>query len=73
MANDEFILIRIRRRIAYLISNILRGASVHPHYKASQSTNEDEIMKLRQEGNDLHQVAKDIERELHPEKHDDCG
>lgn len=72
MAN-EWIVVRIKRRIAYLISSILRGASVEPHYQATKATDPDMITKLRQEGDDLHQAAKDIENALHPGSSDDRG
>ncbi len=66
MADDErFIVVRILRRSAWLISSILRGASAEPHYEASKlPSDSDKARQLRQTGNDIHQVAKDIEEEM---------
>lgn len=66
MIDEGFVWLRIRRRIAYLIASLLRVASVEPHYQASKSKDPDETAKLRQQGDDIHQVAKDIERALNP-------
>lgn len=63
--DDRFIVIRILRRSAWLISNILRGASAEPHFEASKlPADSNKARQLRQEGNDIHQVAKDIEEEM---------
>jgi hypothetical protein len=63
--DERFIVIRILRRSAFLISNILRGASSDPHNEAARlKSDSDRARHLRQEGDDIHQVAKDIEREM---------
>jgi len=63
--DESYVLVRIKRRIAFLISSILRGASSEPHFQASKlPADSDQAQRLRQEGNDLHQVAKYIEEEM---------
>ncbi len=63
--NDEsWIVIRISRRVAYLVATVLREASIWPHYRASKETNPKKAAELRQEGNDLHEAGKEIERQL---------
>ena len=65
MANDdEYILVRIKRRIAYIIGNLLRWASVEPHYQASQEKDADKARALRQDAEDLNDAARNIDRAL---------
>lgn len=63
---SAFVWVRIRRRIAHLITSILRGASAEPHNRARQAKDPDVAQQLRQEGDDIHEVAKDVERAMHP-------
>lgn len=65
MANDgDYILVKIKRRIAYIIGNLLRWASVEPHYQASQDKDPNRARALRQDAEDLNEAARNIDRSL---------
>lgn len=69
--SETWIWVKVRRRIADWLVSILRHASIEPHDQARRELDPVRIAELRQKGNDIHEVAKDIERALHPEhKHD---
>lgn len=65
--DDEWIVVRIRRRIAHAISLILRNASIEPHDEARKSIDPERAAQLRQEGTDIHETARAIDKEIHPE------
>lgn len=72
MANDdEYVLVRIKRRIAYIIGNLLRWASVEPHYQASQEKDSNKALILRQDAEDLNDAARNIDRALGKRDQDD--
>lgn len=64
MPESEWIVIRIRRRIAHMIASILKGSSAQPHYEASKEKDPLRAAALRDLGNDIHETAKQIERTL---------
>lgn len=64
MADDDYILVRIKRRIAYLISSILRGAAVDPFYNASKADNPERARALRQDGEDISETARNVDKAL---------
>lgn len=67
MPNDDWIFIRIRRRIAQTLSMILRTASIEPHDEARKATDPERAAHLRQQGADIHETARSIEKAMHPD------
>lgn len=68
--DDDFILIRIRKRIAQMISMILRTASIEPHDEARKATDPERAANLRQQGADIHETARTIDKAMHPDDRD---
>lgn len=68
--DKDWIFIRIRRRIAHAISLILRHASIEPHDEARKATDPERINELRQQGTDIHETARNIDKANHPDDHD---
>lgn len=64
MNDSEWILVRIRKRIAYMITWLLRDASMGPHLEASKEKDPVKAAQLRQQGDDLHRTAEDIHKRL---------
>lgn len=64
---DDFVWVRIRKRVAHLISMILRTASIEPHDEARKATDPARAIELRQQGADLHESAKTIDKAMHPD------
>lgn len=67
MANDDrYITVKILKRVAYYVIDLLRGASSQPHAQAAKlNPDSDKARELRQQGDDICQVAADIEAEMH--------
>lgn len=64
--DDSYITVKILRRVAFYIVDLLRGASSQPHYQAGKlKPDSDKARELRQTGDDLCQAAADIESEMH--------
>lgn len=64
--DDSYITVKILRRVAYYIIDLLRGSSSQPHHQASTlNPDSDKARELRQQGDDMCQVAADIEAEMH--------
>ena len=58
---DEWIFVRIRRRIADTVVWLLRGASIEPHDEARHEKDPKRHAELRQRGDDLHEAGEAIE------------
>lgn len=69
MADSDWILIRIRKRIAHVISLILRHASIEPHDNARKCEDPKRAEELRQQGDDIHETKRSIDKALHPDDH----
>lgn len=67
MAESEWIVIRIRRRIAQALSMLLRHASIEPHDEARKATDPERIRELRQQAEDIHETARNIDKVMHPD------
>lgn len=65
--DNEYIWIRIRRRIADTLVWILRGASMEPHNQAARIKDPGKNALLRQEGDDIHRTAEEIKAALRGE------
>ncbi|MDB6107827.1 MAG: hypothetical protein JWO52_7826 [Gammaproteobacteria bacterium] len=71
MNDDGWIWVRVRRRIADMLAGILRHASIEPHDQARRELEPARAAELRQQGNDIHDTAKGIERAAHGESQDE--
>lgn len=67
MADNDFVWVRIRKRVAHMISLILRTASIEPHDEARKATIPERATELRQQGSDIHETAKAIDKAMHPD------
>jgi len=63
MAADEWIWIRIHRRIAAAVAAFMRDTSEKLHEAARSTGNEDKRKRLTQEADDYHHVGKQIQRD----------
>lgn len=70
MPDDDFVWVRIRKRVAHMISLILRNASIEPHDEARKATTPERAVELRQQGSDIHETAKTIDKAMHPDDRD---
>lgn len=69
MPDSDWIFIRIRRRIAHMVSLILRHASIEPHDEARKCEDPKRAEELRIQGADIHETARSIDKALHPDDH----